>query len=268
MTVKIAASEFVEEPDNIEDKLDPKSVGHVLFSLRPKDETKAGRMIFNVYMATNRIKDIILYAAVGAKAQERIKFYRAIVKQPTFRKSAGQMFERLFLSWLASAPDVGITLQVYCATAKSGQPSNLQIPACKEERTVFFDSLTALKGATVDGFPSCFLPSFPTLAAVNAIIFTNNSLITVQVTISDRHSAEKSDLDDINKSLPSGIIKDPWYHVIITDNDMNAWSLRRQTMNGLPEGPVFYSGVFDLSRSDITLAEMKAFDEKKVVSGF
>jgi hypothetical protein len=57
--------------------------------------------------------------------------------------------------------------------------SGLQFLTYKAERT-FFLTLDCLKRASVDGFPSCFLPTFTTLAAVNSIIFTTNYIITVQ----------------------------------------------------------------------------------------
>jgi hypothetical protein len=259
-TVETAAHNFVRDPVNYERNFDPTGASHVLFSLRPEDKTEAGRMIFNAYIATDRIRNIISYAAAEAEAHERIYFYRTIERQPTFRTSAGKIFERFVLSWLTSGPDVG-TLD--CTAAKSGE-SNIQIPACAEEQTFFFGSLTSLKGATVNGFPSCFLPAFQALAAVNAIIFTTNSIITVQVTISDSHSAEEKSFDDIKKNLPSSIIKDHWYHVFITDKEVKVRSLRHQTLSGPPNNILLYSGVFDLGLSDITSAKMRVFNEKKV----
>jgi hypothetical protein len=218
-------------------------------------------VIFDAYIATDLIRNIITYAAADAETHERIYFYRTIERQPTFRTSAGKIFEKFVLSWLTSGPNV-VTLD--CTAAKSGE-SNIKIPACAEERTFFFGSLTSLKDATVGGFPSCFLPTSQALAAVDAIIFTTDCIITVQVTISDSHSAEEKGFDDIKKNLPSGIIKDHWYHIFITDKEVKARSLRHQTLSGLPKNILLYSGVFDLGLSGITSAKMKVFDENKVI---
>lgn len=56
-----------------------------LLSIRPEAKDESGRQIPIAYMATDRIKTIISYAAANAKAQVRIKFYSKISKQPGFQ---------------------------------------------------------------------------------------------------------------------------------------------------------------------------------------
>jgi len=51
------------------------------------------------------------------------------------------------------------------------------------------------------------------------------------------------------------------WHVFITDEDYRAGPLRRQALKGLPEGISIYSAVFDVGRSDITVEDLKAFEE-------
>lgn len=98
-----------------------------------------------------------------------------------------------------------------------------------------------------------------TSAAIDAIILTAHSLITVQVTISYRHSAKKRGFEEVSDS---GIKKHrTWKHVFITDEDYRAGPLRRQALKGLPEGISIYSAVFDVGRSDITVEDLKAFEE-------
>jgi hypothetical protein len=97
-----------------------------------------------------------------------------------------------------------------------------------------------------------------TSAAIDAIILTAHSLITVQVTISHRHSAKKRGFEEVSDS---GIKKHrTWKHVFITDEDYRARPLRRQALKGLPEGISIYSAVFDVGRSDITVEDLKAFE--------
>jgi hypothetical protein len=73
---------------------------HILFSMEPKGLTKELRQISIPCQATDRIKDIILYAATEAGAQQQLNFYLRISKQPGFRTSAGKMFKEFVLSWL------------------------------------------------------------------------------------------------------------------------------------------------------------------------
>ena len=215
-------------------------------------------------MATNYIRDIILYAAAEVDANELIRFYHLISKIPDFRASAGNMFERFVLSWLSSDPNAPLLI---CSPAAASDPDNpvLEIPACGMERTSFFGSYTALKKARVDQLPLCLLPTSQTFAAVDAIIYTEDSIITVQVTISNEHSAKGDGLTAIEKAIPSRIKKNrKWCHVFITDNDKNATSLRGQTLSDLPKRFSIYSGVFDIGQLTRARTSIEAFDEKRV----
>ena len=116
------------------------TVYHILFAMEPKGLTEELRQISIGYIATDRIKDIILYAAAEAGAQQRINFYHTISKQPGFRTAAGKMFEGLVLSWLYAH------LEGYLpCVAATGTPPSLPIPACGQDHTVFFTSKNALK---------------------------------------------------------------------------------------------------------------------------
>ena len=127
-----------------------------LFSIRPKDQNRDGRMIQITEMATDHIKTIISYAAADAKAQERIKFYHTISAQPGFRASAGKMFERFVLSWLYARSNVE---PIRCFA--TGQ-LDLEIPACGEEQTTFFDSKNRLENVNSSHYVCCLHPNhFP-----------------------------------------------------------------------------------------------------------
>ncbi len=233
-----------------------------LFSIRPKDQNRNGRMIQITEMATDHIKTIISYAATDAKAQEQIKFYHTISTQPGFRASAGKMFERFVLSWLYARSNME---PIHCFA--TGQ-LDLEIPACGEEQTTFFNSKNCLENVNWDQFlPLCLLPTSKSFPSADAIVITDESVITIQVTVSDQHSKKGSGFTDIKKLIPPGLRRDNWRHVFITDDDDRAVSLRNQTLRGLLEDILLYSGVFDIGRSSVTRKHMEAFNEKKV-SGF
>ncbi|KAH9000665.1 hypothetical protein EDB86DRAFT_2905474 [Lactarius hatsudake] len=205
---------------------------------------------------------IVLYAAADANAQERSEFYHTISKQPGFRASAGIMFKRSVLYWLSSPPNVE-PLHCYSTLTASGWP-DLQVPMCGKQ-TTFISSLTALDKVKMDKLPWCLLPTSPSFTTVDAIIFTDQFIIMVQVTISDKCGTKRSDFVDIEEFIPPHIRKDrKWRHVLITNDEDNAASLRcrtAHTLSDLPKSTRIYSGVFDVGRSEITRKHMETFNK-------
>jgi hypothetical protein len=275
--VSRAIATFVTDPQAFINvfQVNLRKVFYILFSIQPRDQTPSGRMVPIAEVSTNRIKEMISYAAASVTTQERFHFYQTISSQPLFKACAGQMFKRFVLSWLASlhkgslslhctphTPHAPHTLRTPCIPAT---PPVLEISAYGEEYTYFFSSLAALKEKAGMDKPLCLLPTSQTLVAVDAIILTKSNIITVQVTISRSHSTKKDGLKEIKKSLPHSLIKNcKWCHVFITDDYVKAESLRGQTLSDLPNNIFIYSVVFDVGQLDITHAHLEAFDKKKV----
>ncbi|KAH9164837.1 hypothetical protein EDB89DRAFT_385511 [Lactarius sanguifluus] len=257
MVVNNAADAFVERPPS-RTSFDAIEVFHVLFSVRPEGEDSGGRRVPFAEMATEHIRDIIscAAAAAAAAARKRIEFYRMISTQPSFNVS-GKMFKGFVLSWLYTNSNVD-PLRCFA----TGQ-LNLEIPACGEEQTTFFDSKNGLEKVNRDKLPLCLLPTSKDFPTADAIVITDEFIITIQVITSDRHSAKGSDLADIKKLIPPGLGRDKWRHVFITDNDSKAISLRNQTLPELPKEILVYSGVFNIGRSGVTHKHVESFNEKK-----
>ncbi|KAH9026175.1 hypothetical protein EDB85DRAFT_1893491 [Lactarius pseudohatsudake] len=249
IVVNNAADAFVERPPP-RTTFDAIEVFHVLFSVRPEvEEDRGGGRVPVAVMATEHIKRIISCAAAGAVARKRIEFYRIISTQPSFKVSAGKMFEGFVLSWLYA-----------------GSNLNLEIPACGEEQTTFFDGKNSLEKVNRDKLPLCLLPTSKDFPTADAIIITDEFIITIQVITFGRHSAKGSDLADIKKLIPPSLGRDKWCHVFITDNDssLRAISLRNQTLPELPKDILVYSGVFNIGWSGVTRKHMESFNEKRV----
>ncbi|KAH9038961.1 hypothetical protein EDB85DRAFT_1887706 [Lactarius pseudohatsudake] len=228
--------------------------------LRPEEKDEAGRRIQFVDLASDRIKTIVSYATANTRAQKRIKFYETISTQPGFEASAGQIFKGLVLSWLHTRPDLR---PLHCSPAVHGL-RDLQILPCREKQTSYFGSLTALNEVKVD---KLFLsPTSQTLAAVDAIVFTDKFIITVQVAVSGKPSTKGSDFAwaDIKKSIPRDIREDrDWRHMYITDSVNKVQSLRNQTSSDLPKDIRVYYEVFNVGRLDIGHDHLEVFDENK-----
>ncbi|KAH8991116.1 hypothetical protein EDB86DRAFT_2936909 [Lactarius hatsudake] len=194
---------------------------------------------------SHRIKTIISYAAADARAQKRIRFYETISRKPEFEASAGQIFKGLVLSWLHARPNLR---PLHCPPSLC----DLQIPACREKQTSYFGSSTALNEVKVD---KLFLsPTSQTLAAVDAIIFTDKFIITVQVAVSGKPSTKGSDSvwADIKKSIPRG--DRDWRHMYVIDS----------TSSDLPKDIRVYYEVFNVGRLDMTHQHLEVFDENSV----
>ena len=229
--------------------------------MEPKGEESRQTPIGRI--ATDRIRDIILYAAAEAEAHERVKFYLTISKQPGFRTSAGKMFEEFVLSWFYAHSDNYIP----CDATQATSPY-LQIPACGGEgHTVFFSSKSALKkktrGDTI--LPLLLLPTSQSFATADAIILTEEFIITIQVTIADSHKAKGSGFATIEEHL-SVVTKRSreWHHVFITDNQTSAKSLRNQTFKELPSWVRIYSAVFDVCTPTIHREHVEGFNNQRV----
>ncbi|KAH9061048.1 hypothetical protein EDB87DRAFT_475280 [Lactarius vividus] len=253
--VNNAADAFVERPPP-NTYFNAIQVFHVLFSVRPEVEEKGGRRVPVAEMATEHIKRIISCAAAGAEAHKRIEFYRIISTQAAFKGSAGDMFEGFVLSWLYAGSNVE-PLRCFA----TGQPQ-LEIPACGE-KTTFFGSDNAVENVNWDEFPLCLMPAVKNYPTADAIVITDESIITIQVTVSYRHKARETGFTKIEKFISSHVTRDKWFHVFVTDGDRAAASLRDQYLPEVPEDIVIYSAVFDIGRSGVTRENMKAFNEKR-----
>jgi hypothetical protein len=254
---------FIEHPDT-HTKRNPM---HKIFSFVPLDHTNSGRMIPISKFASPHIRRIVSYIAANVEAEKRIIFFQRISRQSIFASfsgnaaasTSGVLFERFVLSWLTAGSG-----HLDCTPAPGlSVDTVLKIPACGNERTIFWGSNTPLKDtkehtATKEE-PLCLLPEDPTL---DAIVLTVDDLITIQTTVSEKHGALPSGFKLVEES---GIKqKRRWRHVFVTDEDSRAKSLRSQNLKDLPKGISIYSAVFNVGRSDMSVAMIEAFE----VSGF
>ncbi|KAH9051098.1 hypothetical protein EDB87DRAFT_1836808 [Lactarius vividus] len=257
IAVNNAADAFVERPPP-RTNFNAIQVSHVLFSVRPEVEEKGGRTVPVAEMATEHIKSIISCAAAGAEAHKRIEFYRIISTQAAFKGSAGDMFEGFVLSWLYAGSNVE---PLRCSA--TGQPQ-LEIPACGEEKTTFFGGKNSLGKVKWDKLPLCLLPTVRNFPTANAIVVTEEFIITIQATVSYKHKVKNEGFKKINELLSPHVKRKKWCHVFVMDGDRMAASLLNQDLANIPKHVVIYSAVFDIGQSAITRENMEAFNQKRL----
>ncbi|KAH8995601.1 hypothetical protein EDB92DRAFT_2084426 [Lactarius akahatsu] len=248
------AGDFVTDPLPIT-KYNESKVSHLLFSIRPENQSRIGRKAQVPEMATDHIKAIISYAAADAEARDQINFFEKISTHPDFKVPAGKMFEGFVLSWLYARQNVE---PLSCFA--TGQ-AVLEIPACGKKQTTFFGSKATLTEGNQP--PFCLLPTAQNFATADAIVITDEFVITIQVTVSDKHDAKKRGFDKIKELIPTPLKRDKWRHVFITDSDKKAVSLRNQFLPDLPQNALVYSGVFDILWSGVTREHVEAFFNEK-----
>ena len=266
MDITRSAIEFVLDPRAFSlDNFARADVHHKLFSISPEGKDELGRCVPIANMATDQIKDIISCAAADVEAQKRINFYLEMSKEPMFGVARGKLFERFVLTWLSSGSSVSLP----CAPS-SKHPSlarPVSIPSCRcQDQQKICGSLTDLQKTKLDNkkLPFCFLPSSKSFATVDAIIFTKQLIITIQVTIASSHDAKSTGFSQIKEKLPKVPKADgrrrrnqpPWCHVFITDDEEKAKSLRDQNLTGLPSHIHIYSAVFDTSKLQVASKRM------------
>ncbi|KAH8985960.1 hypothetical protein EDB86DRAFT_3246244 [Lactarius hatsudake] len=215
--------DFVTDPLPIT-KYNESKVSHLLFSIRLENQSRIGRK---------------------AQVPEMISMH------PDFKVPAGKMFEVFVLSWLYARQNVE---PLSCFA--TGQ-AVLEILVCGKKQTTFFGS----KATLIEGNqpPFCLLPTAQNFATADAIVITNEFIITIQVTVSDKHDAKKRGFNKIKELIPTPLKRDKWQHVFITDSDKKAVSLRNQFLPNLLQNTLIYSGVFDILWSGVTREHVEAF---------
>jgi len=198
-------------------------------------------------VATSHIDELILKATIKADATERIAFHRSLRQDKSFRPTAGYILKNFVLAWLSAHP---LSTPIPCTAAMASAP-RLEIPVCPKDRSIPFTDLGSMRDMNTPPTPFCLLTVSQTCAAsaVDAIVCSDEAIITVQVTISRRHGATPSSFEQIRAQLPVlfGEAR-RWCHVFVTGNEEDAEALRYDLREDLPAdlNVTIYTAVLDL----------------------
>ncbi|KAI0293027.1 hypothetical protein B0F90DRAFT_189955 [Multifurca ochricompacta] len=223
--VKDAVVDFVHNFSDYVTNVNPKEVYHTLFTIRPKGLSLSYRPTPIGRIETSYLNGILIEAIAAKDKQEQLNFYHLVSNHPRFKGSAGYILEMVVLSRFCVGSG---SKELTCTPARSRSPK-LTIPVCqgwcmlsyKEEHKLGY--LNSLKQ------PFCVIPASKTFAAVDATIFTDNRIITIQVTVASEHSVKERGFRQIANSLPKKFRElRKWCHVFITDRAKNAESLLRK----------------------------------------
>ena len=257
-----AASELTKDASHFTGFQVP-SATHRIFVVRPSPDS---REVASVEFGTNRLREIFLRAYARQDHAVRCSFYRTIREHSWFASPAGQIFKIHFLLWLQHYNG-----NLSCTYATANTP-HLQIPYY-ESSPKFFYNAEELKDITEPSGPIWLVPTSRTFPILDAVVLTDNAVITVQITIALKQDLNEQEFDLIYRNLPLDLLaKRPRrYHVFITDEEINAKSLQEQNHTQVPIGTLVYSmvrGVGSLDSSAPATEERVDALEKARVSTY
>ena len=207
---------------------------------------------------TNRLREIFLRAYAQKDHAVRCSFYRTIREHLLFASPARQMFETHLLLWLWHCDYSYLS----CTGSTASSPP-LAIKPCKGNLKCFYKA-EELKDISEPEKRICLVPTSRTFPTLDAIVLTREAVITVQITIALKHDANEQEFDLIYKNLPPELLasRPGRYHVLITDNEINAKSLREQSHMQIPNGTLVYSTAIGVESLD----SMVPATEERVVA--
>ncbi|KAH8986944.1 hypothetical protein EDB86DRAFT_2832479 [Lactarius hatsudake] len=257
-----AAREFIQEVDRF-DILAMSLASRRLIVARPT----AVRQVATADYGTNRLRGFISRAYAPCDNAQRLGFYKSIRGHPLFSSPARQMFEIYVLLWFwhSRAQE-----NLPCTGAVATSP-RLDIPACPENMK-FFSRSSELQNMVESKCPICWVPTSQTFPYLDAFILTDDSIITLQITVSSQYGAHKLGFSRVYDNLPWDL-KTKWptkrFHVFITDRDDNAKKLREQNLPDIPSGTHVYSVVLDVDQLDsMGLMSQTRVGELETARGF
>jgi hypothetical protein len=265
-----AAYWFTKNADQY-DELKVAQMSHQLIVVRPATES---RQSLTADFASQFLLTFISRAYARQDSAVRRGFYKAmsrrswfgasdILKSSWFGASAGYILKSSVLLWLRHPP---LEDSLLCTPAMA--TASVEIPACRD-RMEFFTEAENLKHVDQFNLPKCLVPVSPGFPTLDAIVITADLIITMQVTVASKHSANKEDFERVYKNLPPAVQHNRTKcHVFVTDSEDKAKSLREQRLT-VPTNISVYSTCVNIDQLDpiVTSSRMEEL-ENEIVSGY
>jgi hypothetical protein len=239
---------------------------HQLFVARP---TPDNRRQVAMEFGTNNLYGFVTRAYAMHHHATRQSFYRAIRGRPWFGSPAGKIFKLHILLWFWHAQ---IDEKLQCTPAVLSSPQ-LKIPACPGNLNFFYNP-EELHQLNEPERPICLVPTSATFPTLDAIVLTNDTVITIQITIASKHDTKRIEFDRVYKNLPPGLLTKRSHrcHVFITDGDVNEKLLREQTLTEIPKEIHVYSALVDVEELDsmvpVTEERLEALEKARLESKY
>jgi hypothetical protein len=255
MKVTDLARRFAEDPAAIDMRAISQDFSHVLFTLTPNDDD---RSIYTSQVTSPYLCGIIGKQIAQLKVIDQVSFYQKASTLPQFRGTWGYMFETYFLAWLHSTAEQADALTCTAKSTTSATPvqtvksrkskriGRRSMPKADNQPKLCFHPLECLHPLGRDKVivfngdsnfqkagdfepPFGFLPASRTFPSFDAVICTDEHIITIQLTVSPTHTMKPDGFERLKQYLPTNFEKArTWCHVFVTDRNANATSLRKE----------------------------------------
>jgi hypothetical protein len=146
------------------------------------------RMSSFVKIKTNYLRDLVANAVAELDAAAQLNFYTQTSRHPWFRSSSGYILEKFVCTWLFSNPTSEGLLYTPADTTKA---ETFILHPVGSESVLVFKRCEALPRAQ-DHTTSGWLPAAQNFPSIDAIIFTDGLIVTIQSVITPTHDPEAS----------------------------------------------------------------------------
>ena len=250
---------------------------HPLFTALPISES---RMSSFLTIKTNYLRNLVANAVAELDAAGQVNFFTQTGRHPWLGPSSGYIFEKFVCTWLFSNPT---SEGLLCTPADTADAEPFTLHPVGSESVFVFKGCEALLRAQ-DHTTSGWLPAAPNFPSIDAIIFTDGLIVTIQSAIAPTHDAEDiipklvaqalastHDAEDIGFKLVAQAFNKAlryfrslqWRHIFVTHSDENAKQLRRQSLPGLESKQILvYSAV--LNPVNLRLTPQKLNDAQRI----
>ncbi|KAH9062572.1 hypothetical protein EDB83DRAFT_842201 [Lactarius deliciosus] len=227
--VYAAACDFVQDFCGARRRLIGRyTLSNPLFSIRARE---TDRSVPVARVATGHIDEVILKAAVNANAyNNRLEFYDSPRLDKSFRSTAEHIQKSYLFAELSNLPDSMPTFWAPCRGTASEAPV-LEIPVCPKHRSITLTDLSSMRDMETPRLrtPFCLLIEPLTDAAVDAIVCSDDAIITFQVIVSHPHDTSLGGFEHIRSQLPAlftGGEARRWCHVFVATDTKDEEALR------------------------------------------
>ena len=240
-----AADKFVNNPSAINTEGNAEVDFHLLFTTFPIGPE---RDVSALRVATSHLMDFVVKAVAKINAAKRVSLYTRASNHPSFRSAFGYVFKKVYYIWLSSDPDDPDNKLSCTASPRSVRSVRSVRSTTRQQKPLYLQSV-GYKNVIVHGgeagkdgyesadqhpLPFAWIPASHLDASFDAVMCTQNDIITIQVTIAATHSVEATGFKWLQSYLPKKF-KDSrrWSHVFVTDNKGTAAKLRRKNIQSL-----------------------------------
>jgi hypothetical protein len=269
----IVAKKFARDPTTVTMEALFQNTHHKLFTVIPSDD----RSVYTSRVTTSHLRGLVVDAIADLDTGNHVSFYCRANRLLEFQGTLRYVFKEHFLVWLYSTEWDNT---VSCTPKSTSPVRSVEPPkhkkrklskvAADDQAELRLQPLGPEKVTVIYGdsdfkdVKDCDTPFGLVLESqmfrtFDAVICTDKRVITIQVTVSPKHTLKRDGFERLKKHLPKKFQRTQmWCHVFLTDSHENASSLRNQHRQVAKDMNIaIYSAVLDVSASNFSFEDLE-----------